>query len=213
MFRIDLLKGRGTPAKFGFEVVIITLVAILVPAIITVAMLSSYVNGTVTILVQKHKILSYQKKINELSGAVGFLKSLEKDKSDIAHCIVEVASNVDRYTQWSPILATIVENMPDSVVLTRLGVEQRSIKKKVPKKEDPKVKIEKNVPVKVLNMSFRAVSTRSCDKEIRDFRERLSYSQVLGPNIEYITVSQGFETLGGRDMISYEIACALKPKL
>ncbi len=110
-------------------------------------------------------------------------------------------------------LVTIVENMPDSVMLTALEVKQQSVRKKVPKKDNPQEMIEKTVPVRILQMSVSGSPGYDCDKVVRDFRNHLRSSAFLGPKLENIRVSQESETLEGRDVASYEIECVFKTRL
>jgi len=99
------------------------------------------------------------------------------------------------------------------VMLTKLEVKQHSVRKKVPKKDNPQEMIEKNVPVRILQMSVSGSPQHDCDKAVRDFRNRLRSSAFLGPKLENIGVSQESETLEGRDVASYEIECVFKMRL
>jgi len=111
------------------------------------------------------------------------------------------------------VLVTLVENMPNSVMLTGLAVREDSVRKKVPKKDNPQEMIEANVPVRILRMSVSGSPQYDCNKEVRDFQERLNSSAFLGPKLENIVVSQESETLEGRDVASYEIDCVFKARL
>jgi len=108
---------------------------------------------------------------------------------------------------------TLVENIPDSVVLTSLEVKQRSVKRKVPQKDDPKKMINISVPVRTLHISVCGSPQINCDEAVRDFGDRLRSSALLGPKLEDIRVSQGFDTLQNQDVVSYEIDCIFKPGL
>ena len=213
LFKIDLLKGQALPEKFGFESVIATVVIILLPLIIGSSMLSWYLKTNVNIVVQQQEIRSYEKRIEKLAGSVGTQKAFENDKSNISGSIKEVSKTLGRYTQWTPILIAMVSNMPESVMLTQLNVDHRSIKRKVPQKGNPEKMVEMTIPVKVLNMSIAGRNRDDCDQKIKDFRASLRKSPLLGPMIEYITVSQGFDKLDNQDVISYEVDCVLKPVL
>jgi len=103
--------------------------------------------------------------------------------------------------------------MPNSVMLTGLEVKQHSVRKKVPKKDNPQEMIEISVPVRILQMSVSGSPQYNCDKAVRDFRDSLRSSAFLGPMLENISVSQESETLEGRDVASYEIDCVFKVRL
>jgi hypothetical protein len=103
--------------------------------------------------------------------------------------------------------------MPDSMVLTRLEVKQRSVNKKVPKKEDPNKMADVSVPVSILQMSVSGRSQANNDKAVKDFKDRLRLSALLAPKLEDIVVSQKSDTFEGQDVVSYDIDCIFKPEL
>jgi len=213
MFTIDLLKGQGVPMKSSPEGIAIVAATVIVPFIVAIVMFGFYLHDKTTALIKKQEIARYQAEIDSLSGAVQMLKSLEKAKSLYGDCLSEVKSSISRYIQWSPVLVTMVENMPNSVVLTELEVMQNSVRKKVPQKGNPQQMIEANVPVRVLRMSVSGSPQYNCDKAVSDFRGSLLSSAFLGPKLENIVFSRESKTLKGRDITSYEIDCIFKPRL
>jgi Tfp pilus assembly protein PilN len=213
MFTIDLLKGQGIPMKSSPGGIAIAAVTVAVPMTIAIIMFGFYLNNGTRVSIKEQEIVRCQAEIDKLSGAVELQKSLEKEKITYANYLSEVKSSISRYIQWSPVLVTLVENMPDSVMLTELEVKQHSVRKKVPKKDNPQEMIEKNVPVRILQMSVSGSPQHDCDKAVRDFRNRLRSSAFLGPKLENIGVSQESETLEGRDVASYEIECVFKMRL
>ena len=213
MFTIDLLKGQDIPIKSGPEGVAIAAVTLAVPIIVAIVMFGFYLRNGIAISIQKQGIVSYEAKINELSNAVELQRSFEKEKNNIVNSLSEVKSSIGRHTQWSPILETVVRNVPDSMVLTKIEAKQKYVKRKVPKKNDPKEMIDISVPVRTLHMSISGSPQYNCDKAVRDFRDRLRFSALLEPRLEDIKVSQWVGTLDGQDVISYEIDCIFKPGL
>jgi Tfp pilus assembly protein PilN len=213
MFTIDLLKGQGIPKKTKPGGIVIAAVTVAIPTAVAIAMLGFYLfNGIIT-SIKRQEIVRWEAKISRLSEAIKLQESLEKEKIIYSNCLSEVMSAIGRYTQWSPVLMTFVENMPDSVVLTTLEVKQRSIKRKVPKKDDPERMIDIDVPVRVLQASVCGSRQHNCDKAVRDFRDRLCSSDFLGPKLEDIIVSQESGTFEGQEVVSYEIDCVFKPGL
>ncbi len=213
MFTIDLLKGQGIPMKSSPGGIAIAAVTVAVPMTFAIIMFGFYLNNRTYVSIREQEIVRCQAEIDKLSGAVELQKSLEKEKITYANYLSEVKSSISRYIQWSPVLVTLVENMPDSVMLTELEVKQHSVRKKVPKKDNPQEMIEKNVPIRILRMSVSGSPQHDCDKAVRDFRNRLRSSAFLGPKLENIGVSQESETLEGRDVASYEIECVFKTRL
>ncbi len=213
MFTIDLLKGQGIPLKSGPGGIAITAVTVAIPIIGAIAMFGLYLHNRIIVSVQQREIVRWEAKIDKLSGAVELHESLEKEKVVYADCLSEVKSSIDRYAQWSPVLVTLVESMPSSVVLTDLEVRQHFVKREVPQKDNPKKMIDIDVPVRTLRMIVHGRPQYNCDKAVRDFQDRLRYSDFLGPMLENITVSQQSDTLEGREVISYEIDCVFKAGL
>jgi len=214
MFTIDLLKGRGIPIKSRPEGIAVASATIAVPVIITIVMFGYYLHTRIAMSIQKQRIVNYEAKIDELSDAVELQKSLEKKKAVYRGCLSEVSSAIGRHTQWSPILATLVKNMPDSMVLTELSVKQRSVRKKIPKKDDPEKTVYISVPARTLHISISGSPQYNCVKAVRDFRDRLRLSipAVSREPLEDIKVSQQVGTLDGMEMVSYGIDCVFKPE-
>ena len=213
MFTIDLLKGQCIPAKSRPEGIAIAAATFAVPIIIAIVMFGFYLSNIINISVQKQEIVKYEKRIDKLSDSIEMQKLFEKEKNVISSCLTEVSSSIAKHAQWSPILMTLVENMPDSVVLTSLEVKQRSVRRKVPQKDDPKKMINISVPVRTLHISVCGSPQTNCDKAVRDFGDRLRSSALLGPKLEDIRVSQGFDMLQNQNVVSYEIDCVFKPGL
>ena len=212
MFTMDLLKGRGIPVRNGPEGIAIAVATFAVPIIAAIVMVGLYVSNGIAMSIQKQEVANYETHIGTLSDAVELQKSFEREKGIINNCLSEVASSTGRHLQWSPILVTLVKNIPDSVILTGLEVKQHSVKRKVPAKDNPEKKVDINVPVRTLRMSLSGNPQSNCDEAVRDFRDYLLSSTLLVDKLEDITVSQGFGTLDGQDAVSYEIDCIFKPQ-
>ena len=213
MFTIDLLKGQGVPMKSSPGGTAIAAVTVVVPLTVAIIMSGLYLNDKIAVSMKEQETARCQAEIDKLSDAVELQESLEKEKIAYGVRLLEVKSSINRYIQWSPVLVTLVENMPNSVMLTGLEVKQHSVRKKVPKKDNPQEMIEKNIPVRTLRMSVSGSPQYNCDKAIKDFRDSLLSSAFLGPRLENIGVSQESGTLEGRDIASYEIDCVFKARL
>jgi len=213
MFTIDLLNGDGIPIKSRPEGMAIGGLTVIVPLTIATIMFSSYVHDRIVISVHKRTVTSYKTRTDELSDAVKLHKSFEKEKDLYSRCLYELESCIGGRTQWSPILTTVVRNIPDQVVLTKLDVKRRFIRKKVPQKGDPKKKVDISVPASTLTMNIAAVPQSNSDDVVRGFREYLLRSDSLRPKLEGINVSQESGKLGGQEVVSYQIDCLFKPAL
>jgi Tfp pilus assembly protein PilN len=213
MFTIDLLKGRGIPAKSRPRNIVVAAVTVMVPIIIAIAMFGFFLHNRIIISIKKNTIGNYETRISRLSDAIEMQKSLEEEKNAYGNCLSEVSSSLARHTQWSPVLVTLVKNMPESVILTALNVKQRSTRIKVRKKNDPTKMIDVFVPVRTLQMTVAGRPQYNCDEAIRDFSELLRSSSLLGPKLENIRISQGLSKLKDQEVVSYQIDCIFKPGL
>ncbi|MFZ0033526.1 MAG: hypothetical protein WAK60_00880 [Sedimentisphaerales bacterium] len=213
MFTIDLLKGTGIPIKSRPEGVAITTITFAVPVLAAMVMLGFYLSNRIVISTKRQEIVNYEKNIESLSDAVKLQKSFETEKNNIDGCLSEALTSISSHTQWSPILATVVKNMPDSIVLTKLEVKQRLISKKVPKKDDPKKTVDISIPARTLQMSVSGKPQADNDKAVKDFTDRLRSSALLASKIEDIKISQKADTFEGQRAVSYEIDCIFKTEL
>jgi hypothetical protein len=213
MFTIDLLKGQGVPIRSGPWGLVITAMAFAVPTFVAIIMLGFYLGDRIVISEKRQAIVNYEGYIDKLSDAVRLQESFEKEKNNINNCLSEALSSAGKHTQWSPILAIVVESMPDSMVLTRLEVKQRSATKKVPQQDDPNKTIDVSVPASTLQMTVSGRAQANNDKAVKDFKDRLRLSALLAPKLEDIVISQKSDTFEGQDVVSYEIDCVFKPEL
>ncbi len=211
MFTIDLLNGQAIPLKSKPGSLVIIAVTVAMPIAVAMGILSFYQHNRIVVSVKKQEIAKCQVKIDELSDAVELQKALEKEKTAYGSCLSEVKSSIKRHTQWSPVLTTLMENIPDSVVLNTLAVEHGTVKRKAPKKDDPDQMVEIDVLIRTLRLSVSGGPQNNCDDAVRDFRDRIRTSAYLGPRLEKIGVSQKSEMLDGQDVVSYEISCVFKP--
>jgi len=211
MFTIDLLNGQAIPLKSKPGSLAIIAVTVVIPVAVAIGMLGFYMQNKIVVSMKKQEINKCQAEIDKLSDAVGIQKSLEQKKIAYGGYLSEVKTSIKKHTQWSPVLTTLMENIPDSVVLTSLAVNQSSVKRKAPKKDNPNQMVEIDVLVRTLRLSVSGGPESNCDEAVRDFRDRLRDSALLGPKLENIEVSQKSETQEGHNVVSYEISCVLKP--
>jgi hypothetical protein len=213
MFTIDLLKGQGMPLKTRPGGVAIVAATAVLPVLLAIGMFGIYLNNKVVLSLAERELVKSKEKIDQFSDALEQREVLMKEKMTYKNCLSEVADAIKKYTQWSPILTMVVENMPESVALTSLEVERNFIKKKVPKKDDPEQMEQVDVLVRVLHLRVRGAAQSDCDENVRLFQDHLRTSDVLGPRLENIRVSRDFETVQDQPVYSYEIICKFKPGL
>ena len=213
MFTIDLLNGQGIPQKTRPAGIVIVVVAALLSVLLATGTFGFYLNNKVVLSLTEREISKSEAKIDMYSDALEQREALMKEKITYGTCLSEINASLKHYTQWSPILTTVIENMPESVVLTSLEVGRRTAKKKVPDKENPDETKEIEVPFWVLSMSVRGAPLSNCDEAVRHFQDRLRTSDLLGSKLENIEVSRDSQTVQGQDVFSYDITCVFKPRL
>lgn len=213
MFTIDLLNGQGIPPKGKPGDLAIIATTVIVPIAVAMVMFLIYLNNDVALSVKEKEIARYEAEIEKNADAIKILNELKEEKQAYSKYLSEVRSSISKHIQWSPVLATLIENIPDSVILTSLEIEHDFVRKQVPKKDDPKKKVEISVPMKVLRVGVAGGDQGNCDRAVKDFMDRLWASASLGPSLENIGHSQESIEQGGRNVISYEISCYFKPGL
>ena len=172
-----------------------------------------YMNNGDALSVKEKEIAKYEMEISKHSGAVKMQKALQKERQACREYLSEVKSSIGKHTQWSPVLTTLMENIPDSVILTSLEIDHDSIRKSVPRKDNPTQKIEVSSPVRILKLGVSGGDQSDCDQAVQDFMGRLWAADSLGPKLENIAHSQESKEVDGSDVISYEISCFFKPGL
>ena len=65
MFTIDLLKGKGVPAKTRPRNIAVGAAVVAVPVIIAIAMFSLYLRNKVVISIQKDAVANFKTKISD----------------------------------------------------------------------------------------------------------------------------------------------------
>jgi hypothetical protein len=218
MFTIDLLKGQGRPVRTRPQGIAIFVATFAFPVLAAFLVVGFYFNNKVIIAVHQQNITNYTTQLDRLSDALKLKESWEKDKTSINNCLADVANSINRHTQWTPVLVSLVECLPESVVINSVEVKQASVKRKAAvksaadKEKKETKKADASVAVRTLKLKVCGNSNSDFEREVKVFRDRLRASKVIGPKLEDIVIaSQGNDTLDGREVVSYDIDCIFKP--
>lgn len=213
MFTIDLLKGSGIPVKSGPAGVALAVITAVMPAVVAIAIFVGYLNNKIMISVERDKIAGFEKKIesSEFERTMKVQELLNHQKQTLQNSLAEVSTVIGGHTQWTPVLETIVKNMPEQMVLTAIEVKNESRKVRKAKEDNPEKTIEIAVLVRILHMSLAGNLQHNYDRAVRDFRDSLMYDEVLGPKLEEIRVAQEFSKLEGQEVVSHEMFLVFKP--
>ncbi|MHC4331424.1 MAG: hypothetical protein ACYSWW_25245 [Planctomycetota bacterium] len=190
MHTIDLLRGEGIPPKTTLGSVLIVVVIAAVPVLVGAAMADRYLQSRETIAIQQKAITTDKATIEELADIVALQKLVEQSQSVTNTRLSEVASCLGDYVQWSPVLVTLVENMPEKMVMSKLSAESTVERIRVPKKDNPNQEIDVSVTKRTLVLDISASQPGNYETIVRDYRTRLKASELLGPKLEEITASK-----------------------
>jgi len=219
MFTIDLLKGQGRPIRTRPKGIAIFVATVVVPILAAILMANYYYKNKVVISINKQNAANYTTQIERLADTLKLKESWERNKSNMSNCLSDVASSIGTHTQWSPILVSLVQNLPDSAVLNGLEVKQTLVTKKaaaggsaIAEKDKKDKTDDTNITVKTLRMRLCGNPNSDFDREIKAFRDRLLASNTIGAKLEDVVIaSQTNDTMDGRNVISYDIDCIFKP--
>jgi Tfp pilus assembly protein PilN len=213
MFTVDLLKGQGRPVRTKPQGVAIFVATFAVPVLIAMLMAGYYARNSVLISIHKQNVNNLDLQTKRLEDAIKFKESCEKEKAAAKNCLTEVASSIKKHSQWSLVLAALVENLPDSVVLNSLEVKRSVLKGKAAAAVSAdKKNADLSVSVRTLKMRVSGNPSYNCDLEVKAFRDRLKASKFLGPRLEDVVIAaQGHDNVEGRDVVAYDIDCIFRP--
>jgi len=214
MFAIDLLKGQGIPEKSGAKGIIVGVIGFAVPVIIGIVFSGMYLSDAVAISVKKQEIGRFEKKTENLSDALRIQKSFEQKRNAMQSVLSEVSSSLDRHTQWSQVLVTIVKTIPDSLVMTGLEAEQDFKTKRRPKRGNPDEMENVSIPIRILKIRVKGKTGSNHDEAVREFCSKLRSSKGIGSRLKNIKIAK--RNLGDRKEkgeFYYEVICLFKEGL
>ena len=213
MFTIDLLKGSGVPVKSGPVGLAVAIGSFALPVFIAIALVGSFITNKVKISVAENELRALESKISsrEVEQAVRGQQMLRIEKENLQSSLKEVSFAIRTHVQWSPILETIIRNIPETMILKAIEVKEESRKIKRPKEDDPEKTVDVTIPIRTLHLSMAGIVNVNYDNEVRTFRNSLMDDEHLGSRLEDITVAQELDRVNEKDIISYEIYLIFKP--
>ncbi len=213
MYAIDLLKGEGIPIRSRPGGVAFACLVIAVPLILGITMASIYIEHRVAASVQMQQLGRLRQAIATLEPALETKRTLVERRTEGMDLLGDVKTALTRHAQWSPLLETVVDNLPENLVLTKLQARRNMVQHRVPAKNDPEMEIDISVPVRALDIGVCGQDEYTAANAVRSFQDRLRSSPVLQPYLDALTVSQESGTLDGQDVVSYELSCVMKPMI
>jgi len=211
MHTIDLLRGEGIPPKTTLSGAIAAVVVVLVPFCVAAAMLDRYMSNRTVIEIQTYALSREQSRIDSYSGAVEAKSGLENRKADIEKTLAEVAAFTDRHIQWSPILLTLAENVPENMVITALEAACKNTTVIV-HRTDPDTDVKLTVPKRSLVINLAGKQSQDHDREVIDFRDRLAKASDLGSKLQDVVISRESDNAAEQGNTSYRAVCVFEQK-
>lgn len=214
MFQIDLLKGQGIPQKSEPMGILIGIATAFVPVVLAIILYGMYSHNVIVTKFKQQDVVKLEQNISKLSGALETQKNLDRKRHFYNTCLSEVKSSIDKYTQWSPMLAILLEEMPSSIVLKGLEVQHEKVQKNSSGEKDifnPLNSQEMTVTKLILKISNKGEGDYA--EQVKDFRNRLYASPAFGSKLENIVFSRETEQNNGIETISYKIECLFKPEI
>jgi len=215
MFNIDLLKSSGVPVKISSTAVGLLIVSFVIPIILALFMAGNFVTNRIQINVMNGRVEETDKQINaeKYADSLQFKKQIESKKSYLKKCIDEVASVIEKKTQWSYCIDAIVKNMPDAMMITNIKVKDGTRKIIKPKKDDPEKKIDVVVPIKTLQLTMVGESNNNYDDSVRKFKQKLTGNNYLANKLENVDVAQDLTQINEKSFVQYQVSLVFKPGL
>lgn len=215
MFNIDLLKSSGVPVKISSTAVGLFIASFVIPIIVALFMVGSFVTNKIQINIMNDRIEETDEQINDeqYADSLKFQRQIESKKSYLKKCIGEVASVIEKKTQWSYCIDAIVKNMPDAMMITNVRVKDGTRKISKPKKDDPEKKIDVVVPIKTLKLTMVGETNKNYDISVRKFKQKLTGNKYLGDKLENVDVAQDLTQINDKYFVEYQVSLVFKPEL
>jgi len=210
MYTIDLLKGEGIPLPCRPGGIAMACLVVVLPLLLGLGMTSYYMDGQVIVSIEKQQLSKLEAATNNLAESLHKKESLDRQKTLAIGRLSDIKAAVAGYTQWSPALDAVADNLSDALVLTRLEARLDSVRRKVPSQSDPATKIEISVPVRTLKLSVAGRQGGAALDAVQRLQENLRSSPAIGPMLDTITVSQNAAVLDSQEAVLYELECVFK---
>ena len=211
MFTIDLLKGSGAPLKSHPGKFALSIVPFIVPAIIIMIMVVHYGYNSTVLAMSKTRIDKMQSMIAGYSDDIEYYKSMTGKLTATRQHLGDVSSVIDKHVQWSPMVQTLVETMPDSIMLQKLNLHRSIVRKKMPDKTNENKMISVDCIKRKLRITVYGVSPFDSDTAVQGYIYRLRNSDIFMSVVADVRiVARDVAKLDGKDVPSYEIDCPFK---
>ena len=208
MFTIDLLKGKAVPTKAQPGGAILKSLPFVVPVLIAIAVTAHYGYAKTSMTINETVVTDIEANIKQFSADLKFHNDIKQQINEIKGTMSEVSGSIGQFSQFSNILQTLVENMPNSIFLKELELRSRHIPKNVQSKTNPDQMERVMFTQRRLLITVCGISKTQSDQAVQDYLYKLRNSKILKPMVEEIRIaSSGADEFDDRNVTSYEIDC------
>jgi uncharacterized protein YcfL len=213
MFTIDLQKGAGLPPKNRPLIVALAMVPFVIPLLGTVVMAACWMHNKTLITTQQKVIQENRQKISGLKNDLLRYKQTTGQIEYANQQFGDIAETLQCRIQYTPFLVGLVENLPESLVISKLDMDRTDQRKT---QTDPKTGNTKEIVVvqRKLRMVVSGPATDGTDNAVKQYVQKLSGSPVLMKEVIDVRVtSRNNNTVNGQNYALYEIECAMKDQV
>lgn len=211
MFTIDLLKGKGVPEQLKPATVALGSVPFVVPVLVAVVLICLYGATAVRVASAKSEIASLDEKIFEHLPAVKFAREINAGINYTNKDLNEVAIAIKQFCQFTGVLETLSEELPDSILFKDIKITGVEDKVKIPDPKDSSKKVESHLMRRTMQISVCGIPSRRTDVAVHEYIKRLQKSEALGSLIERIgIVSEEDCKLDNKTVTLYGIECKFR---
>ena len=211
MFTIDLLNGKGVPDQLKPAIIAVGSVPFVVPVLVAVVLICFYGGTFVRIASARSEIAPLDKQILKHLPEVKFAREINAGISDTNKDLNEVAIAIKQFCQFSGVLETLSEELPDSILFKDIKITGVREKVKIPDPKDSSKKVESYLMRRTMQISVCGIPSRRTDVAVHEYIKRLQKSEALGSLIERIgIVSEEDCKLDDKTVTLYGIECKFK---
>ena len=199
MYAIDLLKGTGRPPGPRIVPVVLTTLAYVGLVFAALYGATGYRNNRTQIVFQSTRMADLKGQLAKLSEAETFLTNTSRQRQDLQNRLAEIKKSLSYEIQWSPILASIAEIIPEDVTLNNVSLTRQA------ENVDPeKIKYHYSLVLGLL--------TPGDPLPIENFMKGLGNLDSLKPQLKEIRVSnQSQQEIQDHEFLYIVIECRFEP--
>lgn len=213
MFTIDLLKGTGVPIKNNPGTVALKVLPFVLPLLVAVYLFGSFEYNRTVVAMEITGSDKMRDKLAEYSADIQQARQWTSAAEQTQKNLAEVTRGLGRHLQWSPILQTLVEQLPDSIALKELKLSRSTTRKKVTEGKDSNKQVNKTIIHRILSVQVFGESSWETDEAVQQYLDRLGKAPAIRQRMKDIRiVSQQTDEASGKPITIHTIECEFQPQ-